>query len=107
MSPGADAELGDGAARHRGDRRRLERVEHRGAARHGAGVPMFELAAGGEDERIFLVRHFVRRLQLRRHQLGETARARETLVEHDVAAGLIGRVGRIGDGDPRARRGPR
>ena len=48
---GLDAELRDRAARELRDRRRLERIEHGGAPRHRAGVPMLELAAGGEDER--------------------------------------------------------
>ena len=97
MSPGLMPELLQRAARHRSDRARLQRVEHRGAPRHGAGVPMLELAAGGEDERIVVVRRLVRRRELGRHQFAEAARAREALVEHHVAAGLVGRVGRIGD----------
>ena len=52
---GLDAELGDGAARQR--RRSApgsSASSTRRAARHRAGVPMLELAAGGEDERIFV-----------------------------------------------------
>ena len=44
------------------------------------------------------VRHFVRRLELGRDQLGEAARTREALVEHHVAARHVRPVGRIGDG---------
>ncbi len=68
---------------------------------------MLELAAGREDERILVVRHFVRRLQLGRDQLGEAAGTREALVEHHVAAGHVRAVDRIGDGVLARRRGPR
>ena len=61
------------AARQRGDRAGLERVEHGGAPRHRAGVPMLELPAGGEHHREFGVGHLVGRRQLRRHELGEAA----------------------------------
>ena len=54
MSPGLMPSLRDGAARDVRHRRRLDRIEHRRAPRHRAGVPMFELAAGGEHERIIV-----------------------------------------------------
>src|SRR6516225_6401208 len=92
-----DAELGDGAARHRGYRARLESVERGGAPRHGAGMPVFELAPGSEDERIVVVRRLVGRLQLGRDQFAEAAWPRETLLEHHVAARLVWRIGRISD----------
>src|SRR5439155_26699220 len=90
---GRDAELCDRGTRHVGDGARLERVERRRAPRHGASVPMLELAAGGEYERILGVRLLVRWLQFCGHQLAKTARARKTLVEHHIAAGLVGRIG--------------
>ncbi len=93
-----NAELLDRAARKLSDRRRLQRVEHSGSTRHRAGVPMLELAAGRKDERILRVRHFVRRLKLRRDKLREAARAREAVVEHDIAARHVRPIDRIGDG---------
>ena len=89
MSPGSMPSLAIVPRESCATRGRLERIEHRGAPRHRAGVPVLELAAGGEDERILGVRHLVRRRELGRDQLGEAARAREALVEHHVAAGLV------------------
>src|SRR5262249_49621620 len=43
-----NAEAGDLAARQRRHRGGLERVEHARTARHGAGVPVLELAPSGE-----------------------------------------------------------
>ncbi len=53
----------------RGDRLGLDRVEHRGAPRDGAGVPVLELAPGDEDEGIVLVRAFRRGNDVGRHEL--------------------------------------
>src|SRR6202051_37978 len=50
-------------------------VAGRGAPpRHGARVPVLELAAGGENERIVRVRGLVRRRELGGDQLAEAAR---------------------------------
>src|SRR4051812_27344005 len=59
-------------------------------------MPMLELAAGGEDEWILGVRRLVGRRQFGRDELAEAAGAREAFVEHDVVAGLIGGIRRIG-----------
>ncbi len=40
---------------HRGDRLRLDRIQHARAPRHGAGVPVLELAPGDEHHRIVVV----------------------------------------------------
>ena len=52
---------------------------------------MLELPPRRENEGKLFVGNLIRRLQLGGDELGETARARETVVEHDVAAGLIWR----------------
>src|SRR6266536_5727547 len=64
-----NSELCDLAARKVRDWARLERIEHRGAARHRAGVPMLELPAGREHQRILRVWQFVGRRDARWHQL--------------------------------------
>ena len=62
-----------------------------------APVPMLELTAGSEDERILRIGHLVRRLELGCHQPAHAAGPRKALVEHHVATGDIGTVDRIGD----------
>src|SRR5205085_1492545 len=79
------------------DRSRLERIEHARAARHRAGVPMLELPAGGEDERILGIRHLVGRGVFRRYELRQTIRAWNAGVEHDIAPRNIRPRGWIGD----------
>ena len=49
-----------------GDRRWFDRIEHAGAARHGAGMPVFELAPGDQDQREFVVRQFIGVTEVRR-----------------------------------------
>jgi hypothetical protein len=46
----------------------LEILEFR-MARQRAALPMLEQASGGEDERIFLVGHFDRRVRSRSHRI--------------------------------------
>ncbi len=58
---------------------------------------MFKLAAGCEDERVLVIGRLVRRLELRRDQLGHAVRPRKALVEHHVAAWFVGRIARIRD----------
>ena len=96
MSPGATPSCCQLIARQRRHRAGLDLVEHGGAPGHRAGVPMLELAAGGENERELRVGLLVGRCELRRHQLAEPAGTREAVGEHDVVARLVGRVGRIG-----------
>src|SRR5258708_34422811 len=75
----------------------LERVERRCTAGHGAGMPVLELAAGRKHERELGVGLLVRRDDFRRHELAAAILGRKAIAEHDVVAGLIGRVRRIGD----------
>jgi len=79
------------------DCRGLERIEHGRAARHRAGVPVLELAAGGEDERILGVGLSSGAVYLVGNQLRETAGTRKALVEHDIVARHVRPVDRIGD----------
>ena len=57
---GLDAEPLQVVRRQAGDRLGLDRVEHRGAPGHGAGVPVLEQPAGGQDHRVLGVGQLVR-----------------------------------------------
>src|SRR5260370_17223652 len=59
-------------------------------------MPVLELAAGRKHERELGVGLLVRRYDFRRHELAAAILGRKAIAEHDVVAGLIGRVRRIG-----------
>jgi len=73
---------------------RLAGIEAAGAARHGAGVPVIELAAGIHDERILVVRQLDGIGVLDRHERGAAVRRRERLVEEERGARMV--LGRNG-----------
>ena len=81
----------------RGHRIRLDRVEHLGAARHAAGVPVLELPPGDQHERIGAVGLLGGGDHLRRDELAPAGRRRERLGEHDARSGIAFLLARIGD----------
>src|SRR5207237_9468195 len=76
---------------------RLGRVEERSAARHRAGVPVLELPAGDEDERILGVGTLVGGNEIRGNELAAPVPGREILGEYDRLAGIVLGAARIGD----------
>ena len=82
--------------RHARDGLGLELVEHPRAAGHRAGVPVLELAAGDEHQRIFGVHRLVRWQRQRRREAGPAAGGREAVAEDDVKSRRIVRRTRVG-----------
>ena len=73
----------------RRDRLRLDRVEHLGAPRHAAGVPVLELPPGDQHERILGVRLLGRGNHLRRDEPRACrSRVGKSLGEHDALPGI-------------------
>ena len=81
---------------HQRHRIRLDRVEHRGAARHAAGVPVFELAAGDQHHRVLGVGALVGRDDIGRYEARAARLAREGLGEHHRLARVALLHARIG-----------
>src|SRR4051794_29371323 len=68
----------------------LDRVERVRAARHRAGVPVFEQAARVEDERVLVGRELLRRQPLGAHEVRLAVVGAEALVEeHDRAVAVL------------------
>ena len=91
---------------HRDHRLRLDRVEHRGAARHRARVPVLELPAGDEHERILGVGPLVGGDDVGGHELAAPVLGREVLGEHDRLPGIVLGAARIGDRSTAPRGAP-
>ena len=82
---------------NRRHRLRLDVVEVRRAARHGPGVPVFELAAGDEHHRILRVRPLRRGDQVGGNEFGAPRWRREVLDKHHRVARIAFFHARIGD----------
>src|SRR3984893_484261 len=93
-----DAELGNRAARHIGDRPGLQCIECSRAPGHRAGMPVLKLPAGCEHERILRVRMLVGRQDARWHELATAILGGKAIAEHHVVPRLVRGVGRISDG---------
>ncbi len=78
--------------------RRLDGIQRGGPAGHGPGVPMLQLAPGGQHKRILLIRLLIGGNNLCRHELARAVCRWETIAEHDVLARLIRAKARIGHG---------
>ena len=117
-SPRRDAH-GDDVARLRGpacrrSRRFIEAVaigssasSTRGAARHAAGVPVLELAAGDQHEGVLGIGPLVGRDDVGRHQLHAAVAGREVVDEHDGLARVVLAEAGVGHARLALQRAPR
>src|SRR5512137_1110367 len=65
-------------------------LETLGAASHGTSVPLPDTAPGGEDERVVLIRHFSRVLELDRGEDTQSVRVGELLLVQDRCPRVLG-----------------
>ena len=82
---------------HQRHRIGLECVEHGGAPRHAAGVPVFELTAGDQHHRVVGIGSFVGRDDVGRHEARPAAFAREVFGEDDRVARVAINAARVGN----------
>ena len=87
---GCEAHPGHVCAAHRGCGRRLQRVEHRSAARHAAGVPMLQLPPGDQHHRVLGIGLLVGGDQAGRHEPHAAVGGGEMVMEDDGLARIVG-----------------
>ena len=73
----------------------LDRIQHGCTARHGASVPMLQLATSGQNHRKIGRRQIIRRDHLCRCELRPPFRAREGIAKHNALARILWRQRRV------------
>ena len=81
---------------HRHRRHGLKCIKHHRATRHAAGMPVFELTASDQHKRKILIRPFVGRDDVGRHQMHTAVSSRKAVDKNSRRARVVGTQAGVG-----------